>query len=111
MAKESAASKPVYLVTPISMGLAHPVSSKVLTRSGSPQFKVGAASMQGFRNGTESLEKTILAFVDFVEGMRAPSKGTLSNFQVRHRNRHVMTRNDREEDVTMAHKLSFAGIW
>jgi len=33
------------------MGLAHPVSSKSLTRHGSPHFKIGAASMQGFRNG------------------------------------------------------------
>lgn len=33
------------------MGLAHPVSSKSLTRAGSQHFKIGAASMQGFRNG------------------------------------------------------------
>lgn len=38
------------------MGLAHPVSSKVLTRDGSTHFKIGAASMQGFRTGTHEVK-------------------------------------------------------
>lgn len=50
--RRSVHQKSVFPQPTNSMGLAHPVSSKVLTRSGSEQFKVGAASMQGFRNGT-----------------------------------------------------------
>lgn len=33
------------------MGLSHPISSKLLTRTGNNNFKIGAASMQGYRTG------------------------------------------------------------
>lgn len=51
-------SKHVSPVPRSAMGLAHPVSSKVLTRHGNANFKIGAASMQGFRTGAFRVGET-----------------------------------------------------